>query len=111
MTQEIDPKVLELATKLLAKKEKQAAERTEEIARKYPHALTETLSYDVASKKVGCNIRCVVCGDEGRRVHTSDLFQVQTCTKCSEIAAKAARSEKKALLKQAMEVLKAKRGA
>ena len=110
MTQEIDPKVLELATKLLAKKEKQAAERSEEIAAKYPHALVETLTYDPTSKKVGCNIRCTVCGDESRRVHTSDLFQVKTCTKCTEVAVKAARSEKKALLKAAMEHLKARQG-
>jgi len=106
--QTIDPKLLALAEKLAAKQEKKQEKMVETLRMRYPHAIAETLSYDPDAKKWECAITCTVCGDDGRHVYTSDLFQITKCDKCSEEAAKTARLTKKLELKAALELLKSK---
>ena len=105
----VDPKILALAEKLLAKKEVQAEKRMENLAEKYPHADPSTIQFDPAAGKFSVVITCTLCGEKGRRVFTSDLFQVKTCVACSELAKKEARTAKKAELKAAMELIRSQR--
>jgi hypothetical protein len=100
--QEISPAVLERAKKLMAKDEEKAAKRQENLS-KYPHAQADTLQFDSASNKYSVEITCTECGTEGRRVFTSDLFQVTTCESC----AKTAKAAKKAAKKKEIEEAKA----
>lgn len=104
-TQVVSPEVLAQAQKILAKKEAAGAKRVENLA-KYAHALVETLRFDAISNKYSVNIKCVKCGNTERVVHTSDLFQVDTCTACSAEAKKEARASKKAELKAAMDLIR-----
>ena len=108
MENTIDPKLQALAEKLLATREKKQEKMVSTIRAKYPHAIVDTLSYDQEARKWECAITCVVCGDDGRHVYTSDLFQINKCDKCSEEAAKAAKLQKKLELKAALELLKSK---
>ena len=101
----------QIAAKEAAKAEAAMAKRKEKIAKEYPHALVDTLTFDPAAGHGGkykVQIRCVECADETRWVYTSDLFQVKTCTACSEAAAKAKKDAKKEQLKAAAALLKEK---
>ena len=76
----------------------------------YPHAIIETLTLDAAAGNGGkykVQIRCVECGNEDRWVYTSDLFQVNRCTACSEAAAKTKKAAKRAEAKASRELAKA----
>lgn len=99
-TQELSP----AAKKLVAKREANL-EKTRENLTKYPHAKADTLQYDDAAGKFSVEIECVKCG-QSRRVFTSDLFQVTTCTECASEVKKAKASQKRELLKKAMEAIK-----
>jgi ribosomal protein S27E len=101
----------DVAAKAAEKADKAMAKRKEDIAKKHPHAIVESLDFDAAAGNGGkykTRIRCTECGNEERWVYTSDHHQVTTCTKCSEIAAKAKKAAKRAELKAARELLKAK---
>ena len=92
----------QIAAKAAQKAEASMVKRKAEIVKNYPHALVDTLTFDEAAGNGGkfkVQIRCVECGNEDRWVYTSDLFQVKTCTACSEAAAKAKKDAKKAELK------------
>lgn len=108
VVQGIDPKILAIAAKL---KEKQAKkeEGIREKTAKHKHAIIETLAFDEKARKWECAIRCTDCGNEERHVYTSDLFQISRCDKCSETASKAKRAAKKAELKAALELIRAKK--
>lgn len=82
----------EIAAKAAEKATKAESKRKEKIAKEYPHAMIETLRFDAAAGNGGkyvVNIHCVECGDETREVYTSDLFQINKCTACSDAAKKA----------------------
>jgi hypothetical protein len=100
MENAISPAVLERAKKLLAKDEEKAAKRQENLS-KYPHAKADTLAFDAASNKYSVEITCEECGAEGRRVFTSDLFQVTTCEDCAKKAKAARKAAKKAEIEEA----------
>jgi hypothetical protein len=100
MSEQIPEAVLERAKKLLAKDEEKAAKRQENLS-KYPHAKADTLQFDSASNKYSVEIICTECMQEGRRVFTSDLFQVTTCEKCAKEAKAARKASKKAEIEAA----------
>lgn len=105
---EISPAVLERAKKLLAKDEEKAAKRADNLG-KYPHAKADTLSFDAASNKYSVEIVCTECGAEGRRVFTSDLFQVTTCEDCAKKAKASRKAAKKAEIEEAKAYLAAQK--
>lgn len=98
--------VMALAQKIMAKKQEQAKKRVEEIGTKYPHADASTVQFDPTHNKYSVEITCTKCGAKGRRVYTSDLFQVRTCTKCADAVKADKRAEKKAAIKAALEMLR-----
>ena len=102
----MDPKILELAKKIQAKKEKQAEKRKGDLAAKYPHALLDTLEFDAAAGKYRCKIKCAKTGDTSQWVYTSDLWQVRFCESVSKEMKAAARKTKQAQIKEAMAFLK-----
>ena len=108
--QTISPAILERAQKLMAKDEEKAAKRSENLA-KYPHAKPDTLQFDSASNKYSVEIECTECGAEGRRVFTSDLFQVTTCEDCAKKAKAARKAEKKAEIEAAKAYLASQKGS
>lgn len=101
----------EIASKEAAKAEAAMTKRKAKLAKDYPHARIDTLTFDASAGNGGkykVQIQCTNCADDQRWVHTSDLFQVKTCTACSEAAAKAKKAAKKAELKAAAALLKEK---
>ena len=100
----------QIAIKAAEKAEASMVKRKAEIVKNYPHALVDTLTFDEAAGNGGkfkVQIRCVECGNEDRWVYTSDLFQVNRCTACSEAAAKAKKAAKRAEAKASRELAKA----
>jgi hypothetical protein len=67
----------------VAAKKATVARKKVDLGQKYPHAIMESLTLDPEKKKQKVRIRCG-CGDTSRWVYTSDLFQVKTCTACSQ---------------------------
>jgi hypothetical protein len=108
--EQIPEAVLERAKKLLAKDEEKAAKRQENLT-KYPHAKAETLQFDSASNKYSVEITCTECGAEGRRVFTSDLFQVTTCEECAKKAKASRKAAKKAEIEAAKAYLASQKGS
>lgn len=88
---------------------KAKAKDPNEIFTKYPHAIPGTLT---TAKQLGVlstgkntvRIRCVDCGNEGRVVNTSDLFQVKRCVACQQKVKEARR----AVEAEARELVRAK---
>lgn len=100
------PEVIALAEKLLAKKEKENAKRRDRIAEKYPFAQAETVEYDEVAKKYVVVVTCVKCGNEHSR-YTQDLAQTKgICPECKKEADAEKRSEKNALVKKAMDLIR-----
>lgn len=101
----------EALAKLEQKLEREGIKRQLSIASKYPHAMLDTLTFDGSVNKYACNIHCTLCGDESRKVYTSDLFQVNVCTACKTADQKARKDARKSILKEAMEAFRAKQKA
>jgi len=103
---EVTPEVMALAQKIQATQAKRVEAMKANIAAKYPQADVDSLRFDPTVNKYVCTINCKICGD-GRDVFTSDLFQVDTCTKCSSLAKAAKKLGKKALLAKAIALIEA----
>lgn len=101
----VNPRVQELAKKLLEKQKRRADTIRQEIAEKHPHALPETLVFDNEKSKWKCRIKCTESGDESRWVYTSDLHQVDVSEAVQEERAKAKRGQRQADLKEARKLL------
>ncbi len=106
MTQtEVTPEIRALAEKIKAKKDLQL-EKIKANLDKYPHAFSDTLTFDETAGKYKVKISCQICCDDSRWVFTSDLFQIDTCVKCSDQRKAEKKAAKKELLKAAMAQLK-----
>ncbi len=104
-TQVVTPEILALAEKIKAKKDAQL-EKIKTNLDKYPHAFSDTLTFDEAAGKYKVKISCQICCDDSRWVFTSDLFQIDTCVKCSEQRKAEKKADKKAKLAAALALLK-----
>jgi hypothetical protein len=78
-----------------------------ENAKRYPHAILETMTYHEDVNKYGCFIRCTKCESEDREVYTSDLRQVTLCETCAKQAKKEKKAAKRAAAKEAKQLAKA----
>ncbi|MDP2728247.1 MAG: hypothetical protein Q8P59_11975 [Dehalococcoidia bacterium] len=104
-TQELSPELIEAAKKLLKQKVKKEQKAKENVRVNYPWADAETIRLDVVANKMQVDVTCTLCGDVHPR-YTSDLFQTNgVCSKCKKQATKAAKEERKALLKRVTEML------
>lgn len=92
--------------KIVLKQQEAEAKKTEASKKKvakHKHAILSTLTYDESAKKKKVQITCQKCGDKNRWVYTSDLHQVQYCTKCKKEVKAAKRKEKAEQTKAALE--------
>jgi hypothetical protein len=104
--QTLDQELIATARELVAKRLLRVAAVLAHVKANYPHALADTLTFDAEAKKYACRIRCSKCGDEGRWVFTSDLFQITGCTECSNQVKAEKKAARKAQIEAAMELIK-----
>ena len=101
---EVTDEIKALAMQIAQSKAKELATRKLDLKAKYPHAKPETLMFDASANKYSVEIVCTICG-KSRRVFTSDLFQVSTCTECSKAAKADRKAAKKELVDKALAMI------
>lgn len=82
-------------------------EKIKDNLTKYPHAIPETLRFDVEHQKFKVDIRCVKTGKIREGVYTSDLRQVTMCKEAQEEERKNKATVKRAQERRFKEAMRA----